>query len=140
LLPNAPEAREQSISIRGRTLSSDNERGLAADLANHALGVMTMMDHMTGFGMMAGMGVIGLLVLILLDAARSQARAISKHVARSVSSSVLRAKWAQDFAICRSAHVKKPTVKPNGSATTVPMKMGVVLTFKAAYQFAVLPF
>ncbi len=27
---------------------------------------MTMMDHMTGFGMMTGMGVIGLLVLILL--------------------------------------------------------------------------
>jgi hypothetical protein len=27
---------------------------------------MTMMDHMTGFGMMGGMGIIGLLVLILL--------------------------------------------------------------------------
>ena len=77
----------------------------------------------------------------ITDAARSQARAISKNVARSVSSLVLRANWmhsracplyfcdkvierpsAHDFPICRIAKVKKPSVNPRGNATTVPMK------------------
>ena len=77
----------------------------------------------------------------ITDAARSQARAISKNVARSVSSLVLRANWmhsracplyfcdkvierpsAHEFSICRIAKVKKPSVNPRGNATTVPMK------------------
>ena len=77
----------------------------------------------------------------ITEAACSQARAISKHAAPSLSSSDLRANWthsrayplhscdevmarpsAHDFPICRIANVKKPRVNPKGSATTVPMK------------------